>query len=243
MRKDMNKVLTERPRAGGRGKSRKTYDRLIRVKGNDFEYNAEYDSLPDKESMEVRHKVNGDFKTFTDHIGPLRRFLISRVGRRWDDVWSEICQVMSGTGLQANHVKEHVKSYVGGVSHPGYCSSYSEMEERGYGPVYVDGEGILRHSERWHRSDRRRSRKTYSYYRESDSVEYHKLNGCWFRVEIGEIELVKEFKGLFHSFTRKVIEYHVKNKSALSRKSAKKLGLENRTETVAPKVTLEKSNG
>jgi hypothetical protein len=31
-------------------------------------------------------------KEFSDLIGPLSRFFQSRVGQRYDDVWSELCE-------------------------------------------------------------------------------------------------------------------------------------------------------
>lgn len=56
--------------------------------------------------MRRKHKVNGYGKEFSDLLGPLRRFLLSRVGQPWDKVWSEICQVLKGNGVQAQNLEE-----------------------------------------------------------------------------------------------------------------------------------------
>ncbi len=244
MRKDMNKVLIERPRRGGRGKQRKTFEKVSRPRHKDFlDCGIENDQRPGKESMRKKHKVNGDPKEFSDLLGPLAKFLISRVGQPWNDVWSEICQVLTGNGLQAAHVKGHVKQMVGGVPHSGETSFRNEDwfsgDSRWGQAVYVNEEGILCKSKKssWHYD---RPKKSYRYFRESDTVEYHKLNGCWFHVEIGSCEVEKEYKNYFGGkYTRKETQYFVVNKKALSRKDATKLNLENKIEKVAPKLTLE----
>ncbi len=243
MRRDMNKVLIERPRRGGRGKQRKIWDKSFRPKSRDLlDCGVEDDFRPQKESMRKKHKVNGDWKEFSDLLGPLEKFLFSRVGQPWDDVWSEICKVLKGNSLQAAHVKGHVKQMVGGIPHSG--ETYFRDDDwfspgSRYGrSVYVNEDGILCKSEG--RSYHNRPKKRYRYYRESDTVEYHKLNGCWFRVEISSYEVEKEYKGYYrHTYTRKETVYYVVTKRALSKKEAKTLRLESRTETVAPKLTLE----
>ncbi len=145
MRKDMNKVLTKRPRVGGKGPQRKTYDQLNRCREKRFYKGVEVDTRPKQESMRRRHVVGGDWKEFSDLIGPLERFLISRVGRPWDKVWSEICQVLKGNGLQAAHLKGHVKQMVDGIPHSGETFFREEdWFKPHWGAVYVDEHGILR---------------------------------------------------------------------------------------------------
>ncbi|MCH7567525.1 MAG: hypothetical protein IH787_07710, partial [Nitrospirae bacterium] len=66
MRKDMNKVLIERPRRGGRGKQRKVFEKSFRPKHKDIlDCGIEDDARPQKESMRKKHKVNGDPKEFS----------------------------------------------------------------------------------------------------------------------------------------------------------------------------------
>lgn len=146
MRKDMNKVLTTRPRVGGNYKKRsKTYERKSTPKEIRYHKGVKVDLSPKQESMRRRHRVNRDYKMFSDLIGPLQHYLCTQVGRPWNDVWSEVCQVLRGTGLQAQHVKQHVKWEVGGIPHSNKPEGmHFEWHKPSYGVVYVDEEGILR---------------------------------------------------------------------------------------------------
>jgi hypothetical protein len=99
MRTDMKKVLTERPRIGH---GRSYHD--IRARHN----RADFDDLPSKEGMRRPYSSHDEErKEFSDLIGPLRRFLHSCKGRRWDDVWSEICAQLSNNTVDS-HLKDHV---------------------------------------------------------------------------------------------------------------------------------------
>ena len=81
MRKDMHKVLVEEPRHGG-GPSKKGR------RGN----------LPDEllPKFEGIKRPHTNRKSFGEHLGPLKRWLRSNVGRPWNDVYSEAAEVMRG---------------------------------------------------------------------------------------------------------------------------------------------------
>lgn len=96
MRKDMAKIIVERPRTGGK------YDRPGRKA-------TDPDDLPRTESMRRAHK---DRKSFSDNLAPLKRFLNSSVGRKWDDVYSEISEHIKGTSTVQRHILQHVFQYV-----------------------------------------------------------------------------------------------------------------------------------
>lgn len=100
MRNDMRKVLIERPRFGHH---RCYHD--IRARQN----RADLDDLPAKEGM--RRPYGEDRKEFSDLLGPLRRFLWSCRGRRWDDVWSEICAQLSNNTVDS-HLISHVRQMI-----------------------------------------------------------------------------------------------------------------------------------
>lgn len=240
MRYDMNKVVTERTRTGGKGGSRKHYDKASLPREKRSFKGVDVDLRPKYESMRKKHKINEDPKEFSDLLGPLEGYLRSKVGEPWNDVWSDICKVLKGNSLAAAHIKGHVKQMVGGIPHSGECSfDDDDWFEPGYGPVYVDEDGILQNGKkaRYYR----REKEIYHYYRESDTVEYHKLNGAWFRVEIGHEDKERRWQGLFgYWHTRKYTYYSPVSKKALSKKEIKKLRLNDRTETRAPKLTLEK---
>lgn len=97
MRTDMKKVLTERPRSG----SAKSY-RNVRQREN----RGDLENLPSHRG--IRKPYGWDTKEFNDLVGPLRRYLYGCVGRKWDDVWSEICQTISSDSVVGDHLRQHV---------------------------------------------------------------------------------------------------------------------------------------
>ncbi len=101
MRSDMTKVLVERPRIGGgyaRDRDRKELDRMPP------------DEWRTHEGMRARWK--GRRKSFNDHLGPLRRYLLSNVGRPWNLVFSEICREIRGGFPVREHFLLHVNQHV-----------------------------------------------------------------------------------------------------------------------------------
>src|SRR5262245_46157414 len=103
----MGKVLVERPRlkvcryAPGPEKGyRKRIDRCYDDDG----------SPPRREGMKKRYGSNR--KYFNEHLGPLRRFLNSNVGRPWDKVYSEICQHVDRGNVVQKHILTHLFDYV-----------------------------------------------------------------------------------------------------------------------------------
>lgn len=107
MRQDMAKVVTERPRYGHSNLSKKTALRVRRYESEDH-----LDDLP-KRISSSRHRQHGwDAKEFSDRIGPLRRFLRSCVGQKWDKVYSELSQNLSKRSLTGLHIWQHVRMEV-----------------------------------------------------------------------------------------------------------------------------------
>lgn len=106
MRKDMIKVLTERPRAGGR----RDYKSLRRT--GKHVWRSDEDASGGLQGMRRPHKEHGEWKEFTDLLGPLHKFLKSRVGKPWDKVFAEIAGTIKGKSTQSDHLREHVKRMV-----------------------------------------------------------------------------------------------------------------------------------
>ncbi len=103
MRADMAKVIVERPRFGSRHKHegkgyRRSWQRLAP------------EDQPRRESIKAR--ARGDEKSLNEHLGPLRRFLESCVGRPWDRVLAEICENISRDSAVQDHVRDHVADFV-----------------------------------------------------------------------------------------------------------------------------------
>lgn len=106
MRADMGKVLVERPRWKGRyvpGAAKGYQKRLRKALGSE-------DSPPARERM-LAHSRGGN-KAFGEHLGPLRRFLDSNVGRPWDKVYAEITQHVDRGNVVQKHILTHLFDYV-----------------------------------------------------------------------------------------------------------------------------------
>ncbi len=107
MRADMAKVLVERPRVGSRhlhGKSGKGYKARVRREL------ASDDGSPAREG--ITRMYHGELKHFNEHLGPLRRFLDSNVGRRWDAVYADICRHVDRGNVVQKHILTHLFEYV-----------------------------------------------------------------------------------------------------------------------------------
>src|SRR6185295_6875086 len=97
MRKDMHKVVIERPRwSPGPPK----FGRAA---------NLPDDLLPKYQGMRQPYKCR---KAFTDLLGPLRRWLRAQVGRPWNDVYSEASAVIKPDSIVRLHIKTHMFQFV-----------------------------------------------------------------------------------------------------------------------------------
>jgi hypothetical protein len=101
----MAKVLVERPRLGSRY-----------CRGPKKGYRREARYALTNENGGVRHegiKVRGGHaKSFSEHLGPLRRFLDSQVGRPWNAIYSDICRHVDRGNVIQKHILTHLFQYV-----------------------------------------------------------------------------------------------------------------------------------
>lgn len=104
MRSDMGRLIIERPRYGHRDRYR-----LIGTRGTWDQMQTRFplDEAPKREAI-----GRGGTKYFSDRLQPLFRFLDGQVGRLWDEVWSEISQVVPANGTMQIHARNHVFDYV-----------------------------------------------------------------------------------------------------------------------------------
>ncbi|MCH9688739.1 MAG: hypothetical protein K0V04_45325 [Deltaproteobacteria bacterium] len=136
MRSDMAKVLCERPRCGARFKRRSLY------RG----------PLEDAPRFESSSRNRGGSKFLNEHLGPLRRWLLSQVGRPWDAVYSELRSRVSPRNAVQLHIWQHAQEYVArpvrredGVLHRQSTWGGFEVLSSRRCPVYVCPKtGILR---------------------------------------------------------------------------------------------------
>jgi hypothetical protein len=103
MRPDMAKVIVERPRHGSRSPSRKKgYRKYVQL--------TPIDEQRTKEPMLGSWKGRG--RWLNEHLGPMRRFLRSNVGRPWNKVHQELCEYVSFDNAVQGHVLAHIYDYV-----------------------------------------------------------------------------------------------------------------------------------
>ncbi|MCA9656082.1 MAG: hypothetical protein H6712_24110 [Myxococcales bacterium] len=96
MRRDMDKVLCERPRWGMRTKRRRRY------RG----------PLEDAPRFESSSRHRGGTKALNEHLGPLRRWLRQQAGRPWDAVYGELRANISPRNAVQMHIWQHAEHYV-----------------------------------------------------------------------------------------------------------------------------------
>jgi hypothetical protein len=107
VRPDMHEVVIERPRRRG---TLRHHNVRARYKGMDIET---LDDLPKKQGYRRPYVESwGDAKEFSDLLGPLHRFLISKVGQKWDDVYSEIRETLNPDSTVQIHIMGHVFQFV-----------------------------------------------------------------------------------------------------------------------------------
>ncbi|MBL8531853.1 MAG: hypothetical protein JNK94_08975 [Hyphomonadaceae bacterium] len=106
MRKDMSKVIVERPRIG-RAAADKRAGRTRVVEDDD--------GAPVRAGRGARKPVRekpAKTKLLNENLSPLRRYLESQLGRPWDKVFSEISAHLKPTSTVQQHVRDHLTDFV-----------------------------------------------------------------------------------------------------------------------------------
>ncbi len=98
MRKDMAKVIVERPRI-------KPWNAR---KGR----RLDLEDLSTHVGMRRSHAWRGDRKELYENLAPLRRYLAQQVGRPWDKVYSEIAAHLRVDNAVQQHVRDHLHDFV-----------------------------------------------------------------------------------------------------------------------------------
>lgn len=100
MRADMFKVIVERPRWGA------SHAQSPKLKGNKTQ---DIKQIGLKRHAHIGARYS---KSLNENLGPLIRFLRSRRGQRWDDVFSEICDCLDTGSTVKMHVRQHLEDFV-----------------------------------------------------------------------------------------------------------------------------------
>lgn len=198
MRPDMGKVITERPRSGGRVKTPKGSKR------RDQQYDLE--DQPKREKIRQKwHNSNGGSKQSTDVLGPLRGYVLSVVGRPFAKVNSEISKVLRPTGLSGSHAQDHfwdmlvTKVYIDEEGYPCH-SDMTGVSKKGYGKrlrlspsmyssiAYVDPrDGIIKKVKEC-RFNHHKQRAEIVRKKIDATHQCHKIEGIWYLVEVEPVK-------------------------------------------------------
>ena len=197
MRDDFSKILVERPRVGGEGKK---HTRRNRRETKQTLRDASTDTDVDVWSFHSMKRLHtstpnswDDKKQLNENLNPLYRYLDKQVGRKWDDVYSEIMANINLNNAVQFHVWQHLidlgmvetKTWIerNKVMHHGYFGP--EEMRGGYRVAYfVDpNDGVLRKYDRTPRYRTNHCKKhTDRFYDKKNPLEYfYKLNGIWYK--------------------------------------------------------------
>jgi hypothetical protein len=205
MRKDMFKVIVERPRsrvAANRGlhsPARRLKNFVLDEDGEVID--ARGGKLGMKKIMRGQPKVIR--KYLNENLNPLRRYFDKQVGRKWGDVYSEVCENLNPNSTVMQHVRDHVKDFV--IDRPTwtidgkvyYIPEYNysrQMREITEDDLYVDNAGYLRRGPGVGRAARNKERAAARLAENNkDKVVvtaafyFKKENGIWFKYVTTEV--------------------------------------------------------
>lgn len=105
MRKDMSKVIVERPRLG-RAAAGKKPGRTRTLVDDDGEPIRAVKSVREPNGKALKTKM------LNETLNPLKRYLASNVGRPWNKVFSEISEHLKPTSTVQQHVRDHLNDFV-----------------------------------------------------------------------------------------------------------------------------------
>jgi hypothetical protein len=201
MREDMAKVIVERPRGGGGGL------RYPRARLRDW---TPIEESPRRQSIRRPWDECGYRKGLNENLAPLRRYLLSNVGRPWDKVFSEMSRHMRLDSAVQLHIWQHVQWE---VCFDAVRVGRDYVDSRGL-PVrarfLVDARtGLLRRNEeygrRWWRGPYYVWRPPPSPYEEvievDETHQHWKISGIWYLVTLAP--LPKERAGIWDVVRRK----------------------------------------
>lgn len=194
MRSDFQKLLCECYKTG-RGSamtSKQIRSKLknSRSRGEDGDYY----------STKVKRKriIGWEHKDFGENLAPLERFINKQVGKKWDDVYSEICKHNSKAGAVGLHIFQHLYGFIevkvekrddGAVySLPSAGFRRWFSSELTFGTLYVDPDDNIIKKYRRNKPKKRQPKPVTEYSVVGSSCESIKLDdGIWYLVTLGDV--------------------------------------------------------
>lgn len=222
MRKDMARVIVERPRRGSRSATTKDPKGWKKRRlGRD----CELDDLPTKESMSPRRKYGWDCKELNENLNPLKRFLERSVGRPWDKVFSEISEHIDMNSTVKRHIWQHVFDFVeqhtfmedGKVWTHGRWNKERAPIEDGFVELYIHPvDRLLKKVKRpkgWVPRWKRRHEKPVERVEGPNNTQFHKVNGIWYIVHLRPIPQKLSKILVLHDANKGAYNWEVANKA------------------------------
>lgn len=216
MRNDLNKQLCERERHG--------HEMSYKTHRHDkkFHIPVEYDgeefygiSSAYREGMKKRY-INR--KSFNENLRPLYGLIHKSVGRKWDDVYSEICSVFDKRSVINQHILIHLFQFVAHncilVKEDGLYvrQHYEDVDlSASHFEYYVDPhDGVLKkngqyrtYRQRFTEQKKRKQEQQLAVRRVLDkTTELRKVDGLWYEVKFEDVEGTREIR-LENSLYRK----------------------------------------
>jgi hypothetical protein len=208
MRKDMSKVIVERPRLG-RAVAGKKPGRTRALVDDDGE--------PIRAVKSVREPPSRERKTkhLNETLNPLKRYLASNVGRPWNKIYSEISEHLKPTSTVQQHVRDHLDDFVATKTRmragvvmvtPRFGGERPLAED--WSLYYVHPRtGLLRKNERFKRwSERTREARRKAEAERAlrmrvidDKTQAHLFGEDWFEVKLAQIPAGQLYKDVVHS--------------------------------------------
>lgn len=189
MRKDMSKVIVERPRFNSRAKNDYAGEVKQWQKGiqND-------DFFPKRISTSRKRRYQP--KELNENLAPLRKFLLSRVGQNWNKVYSEIREGIKVDSAVQLHILQHLSYYVAidvKIWEDGAVTDSKGAEI--YDIVYVNPKTMcLCENKNYHR--RYIADKKEAKYVKIKDKNFRQLNDIWYEVQLQSIQPENKRVGL-----------------------------------------------
>ena len=185
MRSDMSDLLVLRPRWGHANRS------AVRSHRRHFNDRRGFDDATTHESSRRHYALR---KCLSENFAPFLRYLGSRVGCRWDDVYADIRSVLRIDSATQLHVVQHIKDFVTTTTwydddgalrgHRRSTPVFIDEVTWWRGAFYVDPSGVLRRVRRRRRTPPPPPRSDA---RRIDDVCYVLRHGVWFTVVLAPL--------------------------------------------------------
>ncbi|MGD1919574.1 MAG: hypothetical protein ACFCAD_12205 [Pleurocapsa sp.] len=108
----LDKIVIERPRMGMRISSQKSIRKQIKQQLQQEKYDYQESEIGSLKPC-YKEAVRGiRSKYFSDHLSPLYKWLRSKVGQPWDNIYTELAQLLEFNTLSGQHILVHVWQFV-----------------------------------------------------------------------------------------------------------------------------------